>query len=99
MGLFGNESKSSNLKMFSVFDSKAGFWNPPMCFRSRGEALRSFQTAANDKRTSVGLHPHDYSLHEIGEFDQELGQAIPFKTSENLGLAAQYVDSTQTVSN
>lgn len=99
--MFGSKEtvKVAPLLLFAIFDSKAGFWMPPMAFRSRGEALRSFQTAANDKRTNVGLHPHDYSLHEIGTYSQEDGSVQGNKTTENLGLAVQYVDASMAVPN
>lgn len=79
------------MKLYSVFDSKAGFWAAPKPFRSRGEATRAWQSAANDKQTAVGLHPSDFAFYEIGEFNEDTGTIVCFETKTNLGLASEFL--------
>jgi len=57
-------------KMFSVFDSKVGAYLPPMIMRSAGEALRAFGNACNDIGTDFYKFAEDYTLFEIGEWDE-----------------------------
>ena len=48
-------------------------WAQPMFFRATGEAIRSFQSAANDPKHEIGMYPEDYSLFELGQFDPSSG--------------------------
>jgi len=96
--MFGSKEtvKVAPLLLFAIFDSKAGFWMPPMAFRSRGEALRSFMAVANDKSSQIGMHPGDYTLFHIGSFDEDKGILMPASVLENLGLALNFVKSEVT---
>lgn len=64
------------LKMFSVFDSKAAFFGQVFMEHSEGVAFRSFTDSCNsdDPRNGFALHPEDYSLFYLGEFDNETGE-------------------------
>ena len=79
------------LKIYTVYDSKAGFYDKPFVQRSTGEALRSWQTAANSPDTAMGTHPSDYTLFEIGEFDTDNGGIKVYEAKKSLGLALDYV--------
>jgi len=78
------------LKIFSVYDSKAGFWEKPFVMRSRGEALRGWQIEANKDDTSIGKFPTDFCLFEIGDYCQDSGAIVPYETKQSLGLAVEY---------
>lgn len=77
-------------KIFSVYDSKAEAWTRPMVNDNIGRMLRSFEDLANDKNHPIGQHPEDYSLFEIGEFDDESGDIIAVQPKVSLGIAIQY---------
>lgn len=57
----------------AILDSKVGVYSPPMCFRTKGEAIRSFSDACGDDKLPFGKHPADYRLFLIGEFDDNAG--------------------------
>ena len=57
------------LKVFTVFDSKAEAYLQPFYGKSKGEAIRSFIEAANDKQSQIGKYPEDFTLFDLGEFD------------------------------
>lgn len=59
------------LKMYSMFDSKTQSYGTPFFQRTRGEAERTFKTWANDETTNVGNYPEDFTLMEVGEFDDQ----------------------------
>ncbi|WNK15024.1 MAG: nonstructural protein [Microvirus sp.] len=80
----------TNLLVFTVFDSKAGFYKSPFILRSKGEALRAFQDIANDVQSDIGKHPEDFILYLIAEYDELTGVYLP-KVHECLGKAIEYV--------
>lgn len=57
------------LKIFSICDVKAGAFLAPFFQRSSAEALRSFETAVNDPQSTFSRYPTDFTLFELGEFD------------------------------
>ena len=56
-------------QVFAVYDSKAEFFADPMFFRTIGEALRSWETAAADQSMDLHKYPGDFSLFHIGTYD------------------------------
>jgi len=56
------------LNAYTVFDNKALVYSPPFFQNTDGAAIRMFRDLANDPNTSVGRHPGDYSLFQIGNF-------------------------------
>lgn len=78
-------------KAFSVFDSKAGTFSPPFFQPALGLAVRMFTDLANDKATTVGKYPTDFSLFYIGDFDEATGVLAPLTQHQNLGLAASFI--------
>lgn len=61
------------LKVFTVLDSQVGAYLPPFFCRSKGEALRSFADAVNEPKHQFSQHSLDYSLYEMGEYDDASG--------------------------
>ncbi len=79
------------LKCFTIYDSKTECYLPPFFQRSTGEAVRIFQDLSVDMDTSIGRHPADYTLFEIGAFDDQTAK-FGFKTAfVNLGVAIEHV--------
>lgn len=67
------------MKMFAVFDSKAATYGIPFADQRIESAIRNFSDAVNDGSNPGNLwhkHPEDFSLFEIGEFNQETGEII-----------------------
>lgn len=84
------------LYVFAVYDSKVQSYDKPFFMRSRGEALRGWQTAANDEQTTICTHPEDFSLMELGSYDSELGAFTNNSAPVNLGLASQFKNAPAT---
>lgn len=77
------------IKMFAVHDSKAEAYLQPFSMRSKGEAIRAFQNSVNDPQTQFNKYPADFTLFEIGEYDELTGQIIP-SNKIALGNAIEY---------
>lgn len=75
---------------FSVFDSKARVFCKPFFVPTMEVALRAFQGAANDPSHEMGRHAEDFTLFQIGEFDDENGVLTPSAQHMNCGLAAHF---------
>lgn len=78
------------LKMFSVHDSKAEAFITPFYAPATGVAIRSFETAANTADHEFQKYAADYTLFELGSFDQETGIHLLLKAPLNLGNALTY---------
>lgn len=78
-------------KVFSVYDTKAACFGTPFFAVSKGVAIRMFTELANDKRSSVSKYPTDFTLWEIGEFEDIKGTLIPLEHNVNLGFAQEFV--------
>lgn len=79
------------LKIFSVYDCKIEAYAPPFFMRTAGEALRAWETTVNqDEETSnIAKHPADYTLFEIGEYDEATGHLHSHSANINLGSALE----------
>jgi len=75
------------MKLFSVFDTKAQFYLQPFPETSTHAALRGFDVAVNEGKSTFSKFPDDFCLMELGEFDQQTGRLTPHVTPANLGSA------------
>lgn len=78
------------LKMYCVYDCKVEAYLQPFFMRTRGEALRAWQQTCNDPQTAMCVHPSDYTLFEIGEFDDGKGVCVMYDSKVSLGLALEF---------
>lgn len=56
-------------KLFSIYDEKARAYLPPFILPERGQAIRIFTDCVNSNDHQFGKHPSDYTLFELGTFD------------------------------
>lgn len=78
------------LKVYTVRDSKGDAYDSPWTARSRGAAIRAFSDACNDAKTKLYQHPNDYTLFEVGTWDDSTGQFIPEQSKIEIGLASHF---------
>lgn len=64
------------LRMYAVLDKKVEAYLPPLCFRSEGEALRSFVDSTKGTK-QIADHASDYAFCFIGFYEDTLGQVTP----------------------
>ncbi len=65
-------------RAFSVYDVKAKAYLPPFFFTEIGQATRVFTDAVNDGVHMFSKHPEDYSLFEIGLYDDSTALLEPY---------------------
>ncbi len=85
------------MKIFSVYDDKADAYTQPFFATTAGVAIRQFQQAANEEGHQFNRHAADYTLFELGEFDEHTGAiyAIDGGALKPHGNALQYKESTR----
>lgn len=59
--------------ILSVYDVASNCFGQPVIVVAVGEGMRSFCDACADDKSAFGAHPEDYSLFEIGSFDDQSG--------------------------
>lgn len=65
------------VQIFSVYDIKSKSFGQPFYSLTRGTAIRSFTDLVNDPQTSINKYPDDFTLFEIGTFDDNSGEILP----------------------
>lgn len=79
------------MKMFVVYDSKAEAYGLPAAIRSKGEAIRGFAMATKDPQSQIAKSPADYTLFEIGEYNEITGEILNYEAKINLGCAVEHM--------
>lgn len=80
--------------VFCVYDVKAEVFGMPIFQRTKGEALRTFETEVNRPESMLNKHPEDYSLFLVGTYNQETGELVA-QVPLSLGLAMEYARTPQ----
>lgn len=78
------------MKLFSVHDSKAEAYLQPIYFKSTGEAIRAFQTTCNDEKSQFNQYPSDFTLVELGSWDELTAKIITHDQPRILTNASEY---------
>lgn len=77
------------LKIFSVYDAKAEAYMTPFFLQTKGQAIRGFMDLVSDKNTNVAKYPEDFTLFELGEYDDGRGSFVSHQTPISLGTALE----------
>jgi len=79
-------------KVFTIYDSKSETYLQPQYCKTKNECLRIFTDIvnSNDSQNQVAKHPEDYTLFEIGEYDDSIGSFSMLPASISLGNALEY---------
>ena len=79
-------------KMFTVYDSKAEAYLQPFFSSTTGLAIRSFTEAVNQNDHQFSKYPEDYTLFEIGSYNDEDGSFDILDAKKSIGLAVDFVN-------
>jgi len=87
------------MKTFSIHDSKAEAYLPPIFLKSVGEAIRAFQSSCEDVNSQFYKYPSDFTLVELGEFNETTAEIKSLPAPRILANAAEYrIVSAQKIS-
>lgn len=62
-----------NYNMFAIYDCKADAYLIPFYLPNNDVALRVFEDCVNDPEHQWGKHPADYTLFQLGIYDDSTG--------------------------
>jgi len=82
------------LKIFCVFDQKAKAYLPPFCMTNEAVACRVFADCVNDQGHAFGRNPKDYTLFEMGEFDDGSGTLESHQVPLVVGSGLEFVENS-----
>lgn len=74
----------------SVYDSKSKSYATPFFVKHKAEALRSWQDVVNKEDHPISKWPEDFTLFEIGTYDEIKGLVVPHDAKIPLGTALEY---------
>lgn len=77
-------------KFFTVYDSKTEVYLQPFLMQTKGAAIRAFADTVNDQSSQFAKHPEDFTLFEIGEYDDTTANMIAYDVKQPLGLAKEF---------
>lgn len=78
------------MRIFSIYDSKAEAYIQPFFTHNKATAIRSFTQAAQDENSQFSQHAADYTLMQIGEWNETTGEIVADETKTNLGTALEH---------
>lgn len=78
-------------KVYSIFDSKVGAHLQPFFMQANGAAIRAVTELVKDKTHAFGKFPADYTLFELGTFDNSTGVFDMFPTPRSLGVCVEFM--------
>ena len=81
-------------KIFTVYDSKAEAYLPPMFLHTKGLAIRSFTAAVNNSGHDFNKYAADFTLMEIGEWDDNSGKIDMYPAMKNIGCGIEFLEDT-----
>lgn len=78
------------MKMYTVHDAAAKAYLPPFTQKSERDALSAFEEAANDSQSAISKYPADFTLIELGDFDERTGKLTLLPENLNIANAAKF---------
>lgn len=82
-------------KVYTVFDVKLGVYSAPFLAINKNDALRKVQDVLEDPRHLFTKHAEDFTLFEIGQYDDEKGRYEMHNAHEPMGTLLEH-KSVQT---
>lgn len=80
-------------KLFAFYDESAQFFNPPIMAMNVKMIHRMIAQLREDRQDPPFLrYPREYTLYEIGEFDQENGRLTSYEIPKRLQPVWEIVD-------
>lgn len=76
---------------FALLDQKTGTYGTPFFTNHRAIAIRMVADIAADLNTTIGRHPGDFCLCQVGAFDDQTGE-LRNQMPEAIGLAVSFLN-------
>ncbi len=77
------------LKIFTIYDSKGELYLQPFYEQTVGQALRAFSDTCNEPDHPFYKHAEDFTLFELGAYDNTSAEFILHNTAHSLAKAIE----------
>ena len=84
-------------KLYVLHDSKSETYTAPTVNPARGQAIRSFSDAVNEGKGVLSDHPEDFTLFEIGDYDELKGEITLYPAKQSVVNGLDVVTPPDTV--
>ena len=78
------------LKVFGIYDSKVAAYLPPFMMKTIGEAERALTSHVNDPQHNFCKHAADFTLFELGSWDDSNSKYTLHSTPRSIALLLEY---------
>lgn len=78
------------LKVFGIYDSKVNAYLPPFMMKTIGEAERALISHCNDSQHNFCKHAEDFTLFELGEWDDSTAKYKLHSAPHSIACFIQY---------
>lgn len=78
------------VKIFAILDLKAQAFSQPFFASTTEVGQRMFGSLVNDGQSGPFKYPDDFTLFELGSFNDGSGEIDPLDKLVNLGMAISY---------
>lgn len=80
------------VNIYSVWDEATKAFLQPMYALSKGQIIRGITEACNDPKHDFHKYARDYTLFELGTFDDTNGKFDILSTPRSLGLLVEFIN-------
>lgn len=80
------------MKIYCVHDVKAEAFMNPVYYRTKGEALRAFETTCKDSSSQFNKFPSDFTMYELGEFNEFNGSFNIHEKPLHMANASEFTE-------
>lgn len=81
-----------NTKIFSIYDEASQAYMMPFFSPQIASAIRAVVTQLKNPESMIAQHPQDYTLYEVGRFDDALGQIFPELPNIKIAKITDYLE-------
>lgn len=85
------------IQVYSVYDSATNAYLQPMYALSKGQILRGITAAVNDPNHDFHKYAADYTLFELGTFDDSSAIFKMLPTPKSLGVLIEFINVERDV--
>jgi len=76
------------MKIYTIYDSKADAHTQPFFAQDAAVATRMFERAAMNKDHTMHTHPFDFTLFELGDWNEKTAVIKPLRAAKSIINAA-----------
>jgi len=82
------------LKVYVIYDSKAEAYLPPFMMKNKGDCIRAISSHVNDPQHNFCKYAEDFTLFELGSWDDSNAQYTFLNTPHSLGVFLEFKKSS-----